>query len=96
MVCPKCRYSEWPTDPYHQKRNYSLQLQVQRWTKHTSQPSSNSTLESTCLPETKETSAIRSAQQIHSKHIDPNHIIKILPLRIIAQDYYLLVMERLY
>jgi hypothetical protein len=37
--------------------------------------SSNSTLESTCLPETKETPAIRSALQIHAKHIDSNHSI---------------------
>jgi hypothetical protein len=75
MVCPKCRYSEWPTDPNHQRRNYSLQLQVQHWTKHASQPSSNWSLESTCLPETKETPAIRSALQIHSKHVDSNHNI---------------------
>jgi hypothetical protein len=34
MVCLKCCYSEWPTDPYHQRRNYSPQLQVQSWTKH--------------------------------------------------------------
>jgi hypothetical protein len=33
------------------------------------------TLESTCLPETKETPAIRSALQIHSTHIDYNHSI---------------------
>jgi hypothetical protein len=72
VVCPKCRYSEWTTDPNHQRRNYSPQLQVQRWTKHASQPSSNSTLESTCLPGTEETPAIWSALQIHSKHIDSN------------------------
>jgi hypothetical protein len=56
----------------HQRRNYSPQLQVQRWTKDASQPSSNLALESTCLPETKETPAIRSALQIHSKHNDYN------------------------
>jgi hypothetical protein len=33
--------------------------------KHPSHPSNNSTLESICLPETKETPVIRSALQIH-------------------------------
>jgi hypothetical protein len=66
MVYPKCRYSEWPTDPSHQRRNYLPQLQVQHWTKHASQSSSNSTLESTCHP---------SALQIHWNHIDSNHSI---------------------
>jgi hypothetical protein len=76
MVCPKCRYSKWPTDPNHQRRNYSPQLQVQCWTNQASQPSSNSTLESTCLPESKETPAIRSALQIHWKHIALTIIFK--------------------
>jgi hypothetical protein len=55
-----CEQPSWCT------RNYSPQLEVQRWTKHASQPSSNSTLDSTQLstPETKETPAIRSALQI--------------------------------
>jgi hypothetical protein len=58
-----------------QRRNYSPQLQAHRWTKHASQPSSNSNLESIWLPETKETPAIRCALQIHWKHIDSNHSI---------------------
>jgi hypothetical protein len=61
--------------PTIKKRNYWPQLQVQRWTKYASQPSSNTTLESTCLPEFKETPVIRSALQIHSIHIDSNHNI---------------------
>jgi hypothetical protein len=75
MICPKCRYSEWPTDPNHQTRNYSPQLQIQRWTKHASKSSCNSTLESNRLPETKEIPAIWSALQIHWKHIYTNHSI---------------------